>query len=263
MDYASIKYYEEGAVAVIKFDRADVLNSFNKEMGKEVRDALSKARDNKEARSILITGEGRGFCAGQDLAEAVPPDGQPMADIAELIRENYNPIVKLIRGIEKPIIAGVNGVAAGAGANIGLACDIVVASEKASFIQAFSKIGLVPDSGGTYYLPRLVGTANATALMMLGDKVTANEAKSMGMIYKVLPEDDFYNQALEFAKYVAGLPTKALGLIKNMVNQSFNNTFDEQLQLEEEMQVTATQTHDYLEGVKAFQEKRKPEFKGE
>jgi 2-(1,2-epoxy-1,2-dihydrophenyl)acetyl-CoA isomerase len=261
-EYKFIIFRKDEAVAVIKFNRPDLLNSFNKEMGGEFRAALNESSKDKNIRAILITGEGKGFCAGQDLDEAVPKGDKTPPDLGQILKENYNPIIKLLRSIEKPVICAVNGVAAGAGANIALACDIVVASEKASFIQAFSKIGVVPDSGGTYYLPRLVGFSRATSLMMLADKVTAEEAQNMGMVYKAVPHENFFDEALKIAKYLSTQPTEALGYIKRLLNKSFENTLEDQLKMEAELQTLAGKTHDYVEGVKAFQEKRKPDFKG-
>lgn len=262
-EYKFLSFQKDWGVVIIKFNRPDLLNSFNKPMGTEFKIALSESAEDKNIRAILITGEGKGFCAGQDLDEAVPKGDKPLTDLGELIRENYNPIIKLLRTIEKPIVCAVNGVAAGAGANIALACDIVTASDKASFIQAFSKIGVVPDSGGTFYLPRLVGFSRATSLMMLAEKITAEEAVNMGMIYKVFPHDNLFEESLNIAKHLSTQPTKALGYIKKLLNKSFENTLEEQLKLEEELQTLAGKTYDYIEGVKAFQEKRKPEFKGE
>jgi len=261
MNYKFLKYEILEKSAIITFNRPDVLNSINKSFAKEIQDALIKSSKNDEVRSILLTGNGKGFCAGQDLNEALQPDGTPEPDLGIFIRENYNPIIKLLREIPKPIICAVNGTAAGAGANIALACDIVVASENASFIQAFSKIGLIPDSGGTYYLPRLVGLGKAASLMMLGEKLLANEAMELGLIYKVFPLDRLEEESINLAKHLATQPTKALGLIKKLLNKSIENTLDEQLKLEEEMQRIAGQTDDYKEGIKAFLEKRKPEFK--
>lgn len=262
MGYQYIRYSVEENAGIIRLNRPNVLNSFNRPMAKEVQDALAKCRDDEVVRAILITGEGRGFSAGQDLAEAVPPDGSPAPDISDIVRESYNPIIKLIRSIEKPIVAGVNGVAAGAAANVALACDFVIASENASFIQAFAKIGLIPDSGGTYYLPRLVGLARATAMMMLGEKVSAQEALEMGMVYKVVPPDTFQEEAQKFVHYLSKLATRGLGLTKRALNQSFSNDLESQLELEEQLQNQAGQTGDYREGVKAFLEKRQPNFSG-
>jgi len=247
---------------IVKLNRPKVFNSFNREMGDEFLKTLSEASVDHEARAILITGEGKAFCAGQDLSEAIPDDGS-MADLGEILESRYNKIIKLIRNIEKPVVAAVNGVAAGAGANIALSCDIVVASVKASFVQAFSKIGLVPDSGGTYFLPRLIGLQKASALMMLGENINAEEAERIGMIYKVYHENEFEKKSLELAYNLAQMPTKGFALTKKLLNQSFNNSIDTQLEMEKEYQIEAGKTYDYAEGVKAFKEKRKPVFKGE
>lgn len=246
-------------VMVITLNRADKFNSFNREMALQLQDALDKAENNENVRAILLTGTGKAFCAGQDLAEAIDPNGP---GIEKIVKEHYNPIILKIRKIEKPIVAAVNGVAAGAGANIALACDIVTATSSASFIQAFSKIGLVPDSGGTFFLPRLIGFQRASALMMTGDKVTAAEAQHMGMIYKVFADETFLNDALSFTNNLANMPTKGLGLTKRLLNESLLNTHDKQLAQEGALQVEAANTFDYSEGVNAFLEKRKPEFKG-
>jgi len=262
MNYEYIKYKIDQNVGILILYRPDVLNSFNRPMAKETQDVLEKCRDDENVRAILITGEGRGFSAGQDLAEAIPPDGSPAPEISDIVRESYSPIVKLIRTIEKPVVAGVNGVAAGAGANIALACDFVIASENASFIQAFCKIGLIPDSGGTFYLPRLVGLPRATAMMMLGEKVSAPDALQIGMIYKVYPEDSFQDELMKFVRHLAKQATKALGITKRALNQSFENDLETQLKVEEQLQKEAGQSQDYHEGVKAFLEKRKPNFHG-
>ena len=246
-------------VMVITLNRADKFNSFNREMALELQHALDEAEADEDVRAIVLTGTGKAFCAGQDLAEAIDPNGP---GIAKIVEEHYNPIILKLRKIEKPIIAAVNGVAAGAGANIALACDIVTATNSASFIQAFSKIGLIPDSGGTFFLPRLVGFQRATALMMTGDKVMATEAQQMGMIYKVFADDTFMQDVMNFANTLADMPTKAMGLTKRLLNESVCNTHDNQLAREGILQVDAASTADYAEGVNAFLEKRKPEFKG-
>lgn len=246
-------------VMVISLNRADKFNSFNREMALQLQDALDEAETNENVRAIVLTGIGKAFCAGQDLSEAIDPNGP---GIAKIVSEHYNPIILKIRKIEKPIIAAVNGVAAGAGANIALACDIVTATNSASFIQAFSKIGLIPDSGGTFFLPRLIGFQRATALMMTGDKVMALEALQMGMIYKVFADDTFMQDVLVFANNLSNMPTKGLGLTKRLLNESVYNTHEKQLVSEGLVQVEAANTYDYSEGVNAFLEKRKPKFKG-
>ncbi|MBZ0178069.1 MAG: enoyl-CoA hydratase/isomerase family protein [Melioribacteraceae bacterium] len=247
---------------IVKLNRPEVFNSFNKEMGEEFLQTLLNSSENNEIRAILITGTGKAFSAGQDLSEVIPDDNT-MADLGEILETRYNKIIKLIRNIEKPVIAAVNGVAAGAGANIALSCDIVVASSKASFVQAFSKIGLVPDSGGTFFLPRIIGLQKASALIMLGENINAEEAERIGMIYKVFPENEFEKMSLELADRLAQMPTKGLGFTKKLLNQSFNNSLEDQLEIEKEYQIKAGKTYDYAEGVKAFKEKRKPVFKGE
>ena len=247
------------SVLVIRLNRPGKFNSFNREMALELQKALDDAAINAEIRAIYLTGEGKAFCAGQDLSEAIDPTGP---GIQTIVREHYNPIIRKIRAMEKPVICGVNGVAAGAGANIALACDVVLAGTSASFIQAFSKIGLVPDSGGSFFLPRLVGFAKASALMMLGDKITATEAMEMGMIYKVTDDSTLQLEALSVANQLASMPTKGLGLTKKLLNLSFNNSLEQQLNEEERLQSLAGQTFDYKEGVIAFIEKRKPNFIG-
>jgi 2-(1,2-epoxy-1,2-dihydrophenyl)acetyl-CoA isomerase len=246
-------------VCTITLNRPEVFNSFNQKMAFALQDALKNAAANEEVRAIVITGEGKAFCAGQDLAEATDPNGPALQSI---VKDHYNPIIELIRTIEKPIIAAVNGVAAGAGANIALACDITIAKNSASFIQAFSKIGLIPDSGGTFFLPRIIGSQKALALMMTGDKITAEEADRMNMIYKAVADENFQEAVTTFAENLAKMPTRGLGLTKKAVNASFTNDLTTQLALEEKLQTEAGQTHDFNEGVAAFLEKRKPAFKG-
>jgi 2-(1,2-epoxy-1,2-dihydrophenyl)acetyl-CoA isomerase len=248
-------------IAYITFNRPSKFNSFNREMALLLQKTLDDCAFNKEVRAIVLTGEGKAFCAGQDLGEVTDPERNP--GFRKILEEHYNPIITRIRNIEKPIIAAVNGVAAGAGANIALACDIVIATEKASFIQAFSKIGLVPDSAGTFFLPRLIGFQRASALALLGQKVDAVEAERMGMIYKYFSSETFGMEVDKLANQLAQMPTKALALTKKALNQSMNNTLEQQLSLESEYQITAAQTKDYQEGVNAFVEKRKPVFKGE
>lgn len=247
-------------IAYIKFNRPSKFNSFNREMAFLLQKTLDECAENREVRSIVLTGEGKAFCAGQDLGEVTDPEKNP--GFRKILEEHYNPIITRIRNIEKPVIAAVNGVAAGAGANIALACDIVVASEKASFIQAFSKIGLVPDSGGTFFLPRLIGFQRASALALLGEKVDAVEAERMGMIYTYFSSETFEDEVNKLALQLAQMPTKALAFTKKALNKSMQNSLEVQLALESEYQIAAAQTKDYQEGVTAFIEKRKPEFKG-
>ena len=247
-------------IAKISLNRPEVFNSFNREMALSLQTIFDDCESNKNVRAIILTGNGKAFCAGQDLNEVTNPELNP--GFKKILEEHYNPIIKKIRTIKKPIIAAVNGVAAGAGANIALACDIVVAHEKVSFIQAFSLIGLVPDSGGTYFLPRLIGFQKAQALAMLGDKISAIEAEKMGMIYKCVTIDEFDNTINSLAGKLSKMPTKALGFIKELFNSSMTNSLNEQLALESKLQIEAANTEDYKEGVNAFIEKRQPNFKG-
>ncbi|UKN02798.1 enoyl-CoA hydratase-related protein [Paracrocinitomix mangrovi] len=247
-------------VAYITLNRPAVYNSFNKEMSLEMQNRLDECEENDEVRAIYIKGEGKAFCAGQDLGEVTDPNGP---ELTSIVRDHYNPIIERIRNIEKPIIGAVNGVAAGAGANIALACDICVATASASFIQAFSMIGLIPDSGGTFTLPRLVGFQKASALMMLGDKVGAEDAERMNMIYKFYSDETFDEESKKLAMKLAQMPTKGLGLTKRALNLSMISDLTTQLKTEEELQTIAGSTYDYNEGVAAFLEKRKPSFKGE
>jgi len=258
MSYNYIKLNTSDSVLHISLNRPDILNSFNREMAMEMQEALDFAEQTESVRAIYLTGEGKAFCAGQDLAEAISKEGP---ELQKIVKEHYNPIILRIRTLEKPVVCGVNGVAAGAGANIALACDVVIAVKSASFIQAFSKIGLIPDSGGTFFLPRLIGWQKASALIMLGDKIGAEEAERMGMIYKWV-EDGELQQAVDIAVRLAAMPTKGLGLSKRALNSSMTNDLQTQLDLEEKLQTLAGKTDDYKEGVNSFLEKRKPEFKG-
>lgn len=258
MSAASVLFTVEKEVAVITLNRPDKLNSFNRGMALALQSCLDDCAD-KSIRSIYITGAGKGFSAGQDLAEVTEPDGPGMAKI---LGEHYNPIITRLRNLPKPVIAAVNGVAAGAGVNIALACDIVVTTASASFIQAFSKIGLIPDSGGTYFLPRLIGHQKATALMMLGDKVSAEEAERLGMIYKVYADEVFVEESLKLAHQLAKMATLGLAYTKLALNASADNTLEKQLALEDELQQKAAASNDFAEGVQAFLEKRTAIFKG-
>jgi 2-(1,2-epoxy-1,2-dihydrophenyl)acetyl-CoA isomerase len=247
-------------VAWLHLNRPEVFNSFNREMALLFQEELDACEADAEVRAIVITGNGKAFCAGQDLKEVTTPDLNP--GFKKILEEHYNPIIRRIRAIEKPVIAAVNGVAAGAGANIALACDIVIASEGSSFIQAFSKIGLVPDSAGTFFLPRLIGFQKASALMMLGDKVSAEEAERLGMVYKVVSTEEFRETVEKTSNTLAQMPTQALGYTKKLLNASMSNSLDQQLDMESKYQIESAQSEDYAEGVAAFVEKRKPVFKG-
>lgn len=255
----TIRLEVSNGVASLRLNRPEVFNSFNREMALNLQNKLDLCNADSEIRAVVISGEGKAFCAGQDLQEAIATDGP---GLPKIVFEHYNPIIEKIRNLRKPVIAAVNGVAAGAGANIALACDICVASETASFIQAFSKIGLIPDSGGTYFLPRLIGMQKASALMMLGEKISAPEAESMGMIYKCFPEGVFLAETEKLASRLAAMPTEGLWLTKQLLNESYQNTLGTQLNREGELQTLAGQTEDYSEGVNAFLQKRQPHFKG-
>ncbi len=256
----SILTEEKNNVLVVTLNRPEKLNCFNREMALQLITVLDKAENNNNIRAIIITGMGKAFCAGQDLSEAIDPNGP---GIKKIVGEHYNPIILKIRSIEKPIIGVINGVAAGAGANIALACDIIYASKSASFIQAFSKIGLIPDSGGTYTLPRLVGFNLASALMISGDKLSADDAKNLGIVYKVFDDENLMELSIASAIKIAAMPTKAIGLTKRLLNKTYSNSLEQQLLLEKNLQIEAANTSDYKEGVNAFLEKRSPYFKGE
>jgi len=249
----------ENGVCTITLNRPTVFNSFNQSMAFQLQEVLDACAIDESIRVVLIKGEGKAFCAGQDLAEATDPEGP---ELQSIVREHYNPIILKIRELEKPVIAGVNGVAAGAGANIALACDIAIAKKSASFIQAFSKIGLIPDSGGTFFLPRLIGMQKALALMMTGDKVSAEEAERLNMIYKAVDDEVFEEEIKKFAEHLATMPTRGLGLTKKAVNLGLFNSLEDQLDVEERLQTEAGETDDFAEGVNAFLQKRAPIFKG-
>jgi 2-(1,2-epoxy-1,2-dihydrophenyl)acetyl-CoA isomerase len=257
---APILFELKNNVGIITLNRPEKFNSFNREMALLLQQTLDDCEKNNEVRCIYITGNGKAFCAGQDLVEVI---GENPATFDKILIEHYNPIVTRIRNIGKPILCAVNGVAAGAGANIALCCDIVLANENASFIQAFSKIGLIPDSGGTYFLPRLIGFQKASALMMLGDKVSAVEAERMGMIYKYFNTETFSEESFKIAVTLSQMPTMAFAFTKQALNHSMQNNFYDQLNLEDKLQNKAAATKDYQEGVNAFMEKRLPNFKGE
>ncbi len=254
----SILFEVKDNVAYITLNRPEKFNSFNREMALQMQAALDDCKS-ENVRAVYITGNGKAFSAGQDISELV---GENRIEIKQILSEHYNPIVTRIRKLDKPVVAAVNGVAAGAGANIALCCDVVVAAQSASFIQAFSKIGLIPDSGGTFFLPRLIGWQKASALSMLGDKVAAADAERMGMLYKVFPDDTFLEESKKIALILSQMPTEGLALTKQLLNMSFHSTFEEQLQEEDVFQQRAAMTYDYNEGINAFLEKRQPVFKG-
>jgi 2-(1,2-epoxy-1,2-dihydrophenyl)acetyl-CoA isomerase len=259
MNSTTINVSITDSVAILTLNRPDKFNSFNRDMALALQEALDDCSANESVRCIVLTGNGKAFCAGQDLAEAIDPNGP---GIKKIVGEHYNPIIKKLRSVRVPVLCAVNGVAAGAGANIAFAGDIVVATKSASFIQAFSKIGLVPDSGGTWILPRLIGYQQASALMMLGDKVSAEDALKMGMLYRVYEDASFMEEVMQLAKKLAEMPTKALLMTRELLMQSASNTLDQQLDAEGEYQAKAASTEDYREGVNAFLEKRSPRFKG-
>ncbi|MBM3411871.1 MAG: 2-(1,2-epoxy-1,2-dihydrophenyl)acetyl-CoA isomerase [Bacteroidetes bacterium] len=254
----SIVFETKEQIVVITLNRPEKFNAVNREMALQLQAALEQCKGN-DCRAVLITGAGKAFCAGQDLEEAIDPQGPGMERI---LKEHYNPLITQIRALQKPVVAAVNGVAAGAGANLALSCDLCIASDNASFIQAFSKIGLVPDSGGSFFLPRLVGWQRAAGLMMLGEKITSAEALQMGLIWKTVVAAQLQEEAMTLVKQLATMPTRALALIKEQLNQSATHNLAEQLALEDQLQLQAAATDDFKEGVAAFLEKRKPVFKG-
>lgn len=255
----TIKIENRGAVAILSLNRPEVFHSFNREMSYALLEALSTAEEDNNIRAIIITGSGKAFSAGQDLTEATAVDGPTIENI---LNEHYNPLVRSIRSMNKPIIAAVNGIAAGAGANLALCCDIILASNQSSFIQAFSKIGLIPDTGGTFFLPRMIGFHRAMAYMMTAEKMSAQEAKDCGLVFKIFDDQNFLEECIGFATNLANMPTRALALTKKALNISFSNTMDQQLGVELLLQIEASQTHDFKEGIEAFLQKRKPNFIG-
>jgi 2-(1,2-epoxy-1,2-dihydrophenyl)acetyl-CoA isomerase len=249
-------------VLVITLNRPEVLNSFDRAMAEQMQGALAQAAGHAEIRAVLITGAGRGFCAGQDLQEALPAGDGPIPDISEIVRASYNPIIKAIRTLEKPVLCAVNGVAAGAGANLAFACDLTIAAEEASFVESFSKLGLIPDTSGTFFVPRLVGPQRATGMFFLAEKVTAEKAKAWGLIWDVVPLAALLGTVTSLAKSLAAQATRGFGLTKRAMNASWTNSIDAQLELEAQCMQEAGRTADYEEGVRAFLEKRKPEYRG-
>ncbi|MDO7507891.1 2-(1,2-epoxy-1,2-dihydrophenyl)acetyl-CoA isomerase PaaG [Acinetobacter baumannii] len=262
MDYQNIIAEEKNGVGYLTFNRPKALNSFNVDMHREVAEVLSLWTKNPDVRCVVISGKGRGFCAGQDLGDRVVDPNADAPDLGYSIETYYNPLIKTIVNMPKPVICAVNGVAAGAGANIALACDLVIAAKSANFVQAFCRLGLVPDSAGTWFLPRAVGHARAMGLALLGDKLPAETAKEWGMIWDVVEDAELKEKVIELAERLAKQPTFGLSLIKKAIHQSSNNTFDEQMLLERDLQRIAGRSEDYREGVQAFMNKREPNFKG-
>jgi 2-(1,2-epoxy-1,2-dihydrophenyl)acetyl-CoA isomerase len=256
----SVLFEVKNSIAFVSLNRPEKYNAFNRDMSKTLQEVLDQCEESKQIRCVYLTGSGKAFSSGQDLTEVIDPDGP---DTHTIISEFYNPIIKKIRNLSKPVVAAINGAAAGAGANIGLSADIVVAARSAFFVQAFSKIGLIPDCGGTYFLPRLIGLQKTLALTMLGDKVSADEAERIGMIYKVFDDHSFAEESMNIAMKLAQLPTKALAFTKQAINKSLSNNLEDQLNTEEVLQIKAGRTNDFKEGVAAFLEKRTPVFKGE
>jgi len=263
MNYDSIQFKAEGGVAILTLNRPDRLNSFTRAMHLEVRDALARVQADQSVRVLVLTGAGRGFCAGQDLADRAVDPGAPSVDLGASVEEFYAPLVLTLKNLPMPVICAVNGVAAGAGANLALACDIVLAAQSASFIEAFSKLGLIPDTGGTWHLPRLIGPARAMGLAMLGEKLSAEKAEAWGLIWRCVPDETLMDEALAMAQHFAAAPTKGLAFTKRAFQASYANTLAQQLQLEADMMRELGNSHDYREGVAAFLAKRAPQFKGE
>jgi 2-(1,2-epoxy-1,2-dihydrophenyl)acetyl-CoA isomerase len=261
MTSTSILVEDSGGVRTITLNRPDKLNAFNEEMHGALRAVLAGAADDG-VRAVLLTGAGKAFCAGQDLSDRVQGEGGQAPDLGHTIETLWNPLVRTVRGLAKPVVCAVNGVAAGAGANLALSCDIVLAARSARFIQPFCRLGLVPDSGGTFYLPRLVGEARAKGLALLGDALDAQQAESWGLIWKTMDDDELMAAARKLAGHLATQPTYGLGLTKHAIQASADNAFDAQLDLERDLQREAGRTPDYAEGVRAFLEKRVPQFTG-
>lgn len=261
MSFETLEFSIENSLARITLNRPDKLNSFNNAMHLEMREALKSIKKDTSVRCLLLSGNGRGFCAGQDLSERQFAEGEK-PDLGATLDKYYNPMLRTLKNFPFPVVCAVNGIAAGAGANIALSCDIILAAKSAYFIQAFCKIGLVPDCGGTWTLTQQLGRGRAMALAMLGDKISAEQAENYGMIYRCIDDENLNAEALEIASTLASGPTRGLSLIKRAVNAATENSFDQQLDLERDLQRIAGRSDDYREGVAAFMEKRKPEFKG-
>ena len=262
MSETSIRLEIAEGYAAVTLNRPDRLNSFNPEMHRQLRDALAEIERRADVRAVLLTGAGRAFCAGQDLSERRLAPGDPPPDLGASLDANFNPLVRRLRALPKPVVCAVNGAAAGAGANVALACDIVIAGRSASFLQAFCKLGLVPDSGGTYFLPRLVGSARAMGLALLGERVSAEEAERIGLIWRCVDDASLADEARALARHLASQPTRGLAAIKHALQSAATNSLDAQLDLERDLQRELGRTHDYREGVTAFLEKRTPRFEG-
>jgi 2-(1,2-epoxy-1,2-dihydrophenyl)acetyl-CoA isomerase len=262
MNYNTIEFVIADGVATLTLNRPKSLNSFNAEMFTEIRAALKQVKGSPEIRCLLITGAGRGFCAGQDLSDRNVAPGEQMPDLGASVENNYNPLIRTIKGLEMPVVCAVNGVAAGAGANLALACDLVFAARSASFIQSFCKLGLIPDSGGTWHLPRLIGHARAMGLALLGDRLSAEQAEQWGLIWKCVDDAQLPEEANKVARHLATQPTFGLSMIKRAINASYTHTLDQQLDLERDFMRLGGRSEDYREGVKAFIEKRPPLFRG-
>ena len=262
MNFENIQYEVQGGYALLRLNRPETLNSFTKDMHEEVKRAIADASENSDIRCLVITGAGRGFCAGQDLNDRAVKASDEAPDLGESVENYYNPLIHAISTMEKPVICAVNGVAAGAGASIALACDIVLAARSASFVQAFCKIGLVPDSGGTWNLPRALGLPRAKGLALLGDKLSAEQAETWGMIWRCVDDENLMDEAVKLAEHFSSQPTKGLAAIKRLINNSFENSLNDELENEKEAMRELGRSSDYREGVAAFMEKRKPSFTG-
>ncbi len=262
MNYENILFEINDGIAQLTLNRPDKLNSFTQAMHDEVRHAVHKVGTDKSVRVFILTGAGRGFCAGQDLSDRAVEPGARAVDLGDSVEKNYAPLVLALRGLPMPVICAVNGVAAGAGANLALACDIVLAAKSASFVEVFCKLGLIPDTGGTYFLPRLIGSARAMGLAMLGEKLSAEKAEAWGLIWKAVPDEELAAETMAMARHFASAPTKGLAFTKQALYASAHNTLQQQLTLECGMMSELGRSEDYREGVAAFMEKRAPQFQG-